>query len=36
LWAVMVCHGMYDTIAFVRFATKKSKYSYLDKIQASH
>ena len=30
LWAVMVCHGLYDTIAFIRFATKKSKYSELD------
>jgi membrane protease YdiL (CAAX protease family) len=30
LWAVMLCHGLYDTIAFVRFANKKSKYSDLD------
>ena len=30
LWAVMLCHGLYDTIAFVRFANKKSKYSNLD------
>jgi membrane protease YdiL (CAAX protease family) len=30
LWAVMICHGLYDTIAFIRFATKKSKYSNLD------
>jgi membrane protease YdiL (CAAX protease family) len=29
LWAVIVCHGLYDTIAFVRFALKKSKYSDL-------
>jgi membrane protease YdiL (CAAX protease family) len=29
LWAVIVCHGSYDTIAFVRFALKKSKYSDL-------
>ena len=27
LWAVMICHGLYDTIAFIRFANKKSKYS---------
>ena len=27
LWAVMLCHGLYDTVAFVRFATGKSKYS---------
>jgi uncharacterized protein len=26
LWAVMLCHGLYDTIAFVRFATGRSKY----------
>jgi membrane protease YdiL (CAAX protease family) len=31
LWAVMLCHGLYDTIAFVRFASKKSKYSDLDR-----
>jgi hypothetical protein len=30
LWTVMLCHGMYDTIAFIRFANKKSKYSDLD------
>ena len=30
LWAVILCHGLYDTIAFVRFANKKSKYSRLD------
>jgi membrane protease YdiL (CAAX protease family) len=30
LWAVMLCHGLYDTIAFVRFANKKSKYSNLE------
>jgi membrane protease YdiL (CAAX protease family) len=30
LLAVMVCHGFYDTIAFIRFAMKKSKYSDLD------
>jgi uncharacterized protein len=30
LWAVILCHGLYDTIAFIRFATKKSKYSELD------
>jgi membrane protease YdiL (CAAX protease family) len=30
LWALIVCHGLYDTVAFVRFANKKSKYSDLD------
>src|SRR5262249_61568746 len=30
LWAVMLCHGLYDTVAFVRFANKKSKYSNLE------
>jgi hypothetical protein len=34
LWAVIICHGLYDTIAFVRFANKKSKYSHLDQDQA--
>jgi len=27
LWAVMICHGLYDTIAFIRFALRKSRYS---------
>jgi membrane protease YdiL (CAAX protease family) len=27
LWSVIICHGLYDTIAFIRFAAKKSKYS---------
>jgi membrane protease YdiL (CAAX protease family) len=35
LWAVMICHGLYDTIAFVRFANKKSKYSKLDRDSVS-
>ena len=30
LWAVMLCHGLYDTVAFVRFANKQSKYSNLE------
>lgn len=30
LWTVMLCHGLYDTIAFIRFANKKSKYSNLE------
>ena len=30
LWTVMICHGLYDTVAFVRFANKKSKYSNLE------
>ncbi len=28
LWAVILCHGLYDTIAFIRFANKKSSYSH--------
>jgi|WetSurMetagenome_2_1015567.scaffolds.fasta_scaffold10528_5 uncharacterized protein len=28
LWAAILCHGLYDTIAFIRFALKKSKYSH--------
>lgn len=27
LWAVILCHGSYDTIAFVRFARGTSRYS---------
>jgi uncharacterized protein len=27
LWAVILCHGLYDTIAFVRFASGKSRWS---------
>jgi membrane protease YdiL (CAAX protease family) len=27
LWAVVLCHGFYDTIAFIRFASGKSRYS---------
>ena len=30
LWAVILCHGLYDTIAFIRFERKKSKYSQLE------
>ena len=30
LWAVVLCHGLYDTVAFIRFANKTSKYSNLD------
>jgi hypothetical protein len=30
LWAVVLCHGFYDSVAFVRFARKKSKFSNLD------
>jgi CAAX protease family protein len=29
LWAVILCHGLYDTVAFIRFANKSSKYSDL-------
>lgn len=35
LWAVILCHGLYDTVAFIRFANKKSKYSDLDSGQSS-
>lgn len=35
LWVVMLCHGLYDTIAFVRFASKKSKYSHPDQDRVS-
>jgi membrane protease YdiL (CAAX protease family) len=30
LWAVMICHGLYDTLAFIRFANHRSKYSRID------
>jgi len=30
LWAVILCHGLYDTIAFIRFATGASRYSKFD------
>lgn len=29
LWPVILCHGAYDTLAFVRFARKQSRYSRL-------
>lgn len=29
LWSVFLCHGIYDTVAFIRFANKQSKYSRL-------
>jgi membrane protease YdiL (CAAX protease family) len=35
LWAVILCHGLYDSIAFVRFANRQSKYSRLNQDQAS-
>ena len=34
LWAVILCHGFYDTIALIRFALRKSKYSRLDERDA--
>ena len=30
IWAVVLCHGLYDTIAFVRFARKESRYSRIN------
>jgi hypothetical protein len=30
LWTVMLCHGLYDTVAFIRFAMRRSKYSKPD------
>jgi membrane protease YdiL (CAAX protease family) len=35
LLAVILCHGMYDTVAFIRFATGKSQYSNLDRGEPS-
>jgi hypothetical protein len=31
LWAVILCHGLYDTVAFVRFARGTSRYANLDR-----
>lgn len=33
LWTVVLCHGLYDTVAFIRFANRSSKYSNLDDCQ---
>jgi membrane protease YdiL (CAAX protease family) len=30
LWAVILAHGFYDTVAFIRFATGRSRYADLD------
>ena len=27
LWAVILCHGLYDTVAFIRYATGRSRYA---------
>lgn len=27
LWAVMICHGVYDTVAFIRYANGTSRYA---------
>jgi len=27
LWTVVICHGLYDTIAFIRYATGRSRYA---------
>jgi membrane protease YdiL (CAAX protease family) len=27
LWAVMICHGLYDTVAFIRYANGTSRYA---------
>jgi membrane protease YdiL (CAAX protease family) len=31
LWTVIACHGLYDTVAFIRYANKQSKYSNPEK-----
>jgi membrane protease YdiL (CAAX protease family) len=33
LWTNVLCHGFYDTIAFIRFAYKASKYSQFEEIE---
>jgi uncharacterized protein len=35
LWTVILCHGLYDTIAFVRFASGKSKYAKMDDVEVN-
>src|SRR5262249_46615589 len=35
LWSVFLCHGLYDTVAFIRFANRQSKYSQLPEDEAS-
>jgi membrane protease YdiL (CAAX protease family) len=30
LWAAALCHGLYDTVAFIRFAQRSSRYSIFD------
>jgi len=30
LWTVVLCHGLYDTIAFIRFARRSSAYANVD------
>jgi membrane protease YdiL (CAAX protease family) len=27
LWTVILCHGLYDTVAFIRYATGRSRYA---------
>jgi len=27
LWTVVICHGLYDTVAFIRFANRTSRYA---------
>jgi membrane protease YdiL (CAAX protease family) len=35
LWTVMLCHGLFDTIALVKFASGRSRYAGQDNVQAS-
>lgn len=30
LWTVILCHGLYDTIAFIRFANRTSRYANIE------
>jgi membrane protease YdiL (CAAX protease family) len=32
LWSVVLCHGLYDMIAFIRFAKKTSRYSTISAV----
>lgn len=31
LWTVMICHGLYDTVAFIRYARGTSRYATADR-----
>jgi len=36
LWSVMICHGLYDTVAFIQYANGTSRYSPTKSTPARH